>query len=128
MSEQQQDNRLTTRDIALQAWSLAERFGEPLGIESHETIATDRLDHIEQQVLKLFHEASNKDHLGAIARQHDNDVAVKLRDGWKFGPLNTDEKTHPELLPFSQLPLAIQLKAQFFRTVALSFLPVWKMH
>lgn len=129
MSEQHIiDNRLTTRQIAEKAWHLADSYGIAIGLEADVTPTKEQFDHLEQQTLKLFHEASNKDHMGAMARQHDAEVAAKLRDGWVFGPLNVESKSHPELLPFTQLPLEIQLKAQFFRTAALSFLPVWKMH
>ncbi len=37
--------------------------------------------------------------------QHDQWMAQKIRDGWRFGEVkDADKKTHPLLIPYEQLP------------------------
>ena len=55
--------------------------------------------------------------------QHDNWMAVKLADGWKWGPVkDVEAKTHPCLVPFDQLPKEQQAKDYLFRGVVMGFM------
>ena len=121
--------KLTAREIGPNAWQLAAVFGQSIGIdEAPQEMSTEFLNHLEKQTLEIFNEASNRDPMALMAQKHDFALAEKLRDGWRLGPLSAEDKTHPELLPFSQLPVEIRLKAQFFRTAVLLYLGVWIMH
>jgi hypothetical protein len=63
----------------------------------------------------LFHLA-NPD--AGDSASHDNWMAEKLADGWKFGETKDPEKKlHPCLVPFDQLPSEQQLKDTLFRTI-----------
>ena len=49
---------------------------------------------------------------------HDNWMAHKLADGWKYGETkDPDAKTHPCLVPFDQLPIEQQRKDGLFAAV-----------
>lgn len=49
------------------------------------------------------------------SRSHDNWMAFKLKDGWRYGEKKDREaKTHPCLLPFQFLPRTEQLKDDVF--------------
>jgi hypothetical protein len=37
-------------------------------------------------------------------KAHELFLVSMLEDGWKFGPEDFDNKTHPDLVPFDQLP------------------------
>ena len=55
------------------------------------------------------------------AAQHENWMKHKLAEGWVYGPVKDAEaKTHPCLVPFSELPLEQQFKDKLFRTVVLA--------
>ena len=44
-------------------------------------------------------------------KNHENWMTYKLANGWRFGPVKDElAKTHPDLLPFDQLPLVEQRK------------------
>jgi hypothetical protein len=52
---------------------------------------------------------------------HDAWCAHKRAAGWTCGPLKDAEaKTHPNLVPFGQLPTEQQFKDKLFRTIVLS--------
>lgn len=54
---------------------------------------------------------------------HDSWMGRKLRLGWRFGESKSEEdKTHPCLLPFSDLPAEEQFKDLLFGTVAMFFI------
>ena len=43
---------------------------------------------------------------------------VKLRDGWKYGPVkDADKKEHPCLVPYSELPQDQRVKDYLFKAV-----------
>lgn len=49
---------------------------------------------------------------------HDSWMTEKLENGWKLGHVkDANEKTHPCILPFSQLPKEQQAKDYLFRQV-----------
>lgn len=48
---------------------------------------------------------------------HDNWFAEKEADGWSYGPVKDPvNKRHPCMVPFSELPLAQQIKDHIFRS------------
>jgi hypothetical protein len=52
---------------------------------------------------------------------HESWMAHKLAEGWKYGPeKRPDQKEHPCLVPFDQLPREQQAKDYIFRAVVLS--------
>jgi hypothetical protein len=53
---------------------------------------------------------------------HESWCDFKVKDGWRYGP-NKDEvkKTHPCLVPYSELPVEQQLKDHLFSAVVQSF-------
>lgn len=52
------------------------------------------------------------------AAQHNAWLSQKLRDGWRYGPVKDPEnKVHPCLLPYDELPEAQKLKDKLFRIV-----------
>ncbi len=54
----------------------------------------------------------------SAAASHDSWLAEKLENGWKLGHVkDANEKTHPCILPFSQLPKEQQAKDYLFRQV-----------
>jgi hypothetical protein len=57
---------------------------------------------------------------------HQNWYDYKEKDGWVYGPeKNLDKKTHPCMVPFSELPKTQQAKDTLFRSVVLSLAPVF---
>lgn len=51
---------------------------------------------------------------------HDSWLAEKARDGWVYGKVkDADAKTHPCIVPFSQLPVEQQIKDALFRATVL---------
>ena len=51
---------------------------------------------------------------------HDNWMAVKVADGWVYGPEKNPEATpptHPCIVPFSDLPREQQVKDAIFRSI-----------
>ena len=54
---------------------------------------------------------------------HNNWMQDKINDGWTYEPIKDPEnKLHPCLVPFSELPREQQFKDQLFRTVCRSML------
>lgn len=122
------DIALSTKEIGIQAWKLAYEFGTIVGVEELNLLTPEFESHLEGIVHKIIMEASNPNPLFIMAKEHDEGVAAKIKDGWRLGPYNPDEKSHPELLPFSQLPIGNILKAQYFRNTVLTFKQVWSGH
>lgn len=55
------------------------------------------------------------------AAQHDNWSVQKFADGWVYGPTKDPErKTHPCLVPFSDLPPEQQAKDRLFRAIVIA--------
>lgn len=55
--------------------------------------------------------------------QHESWMAMKLADGWRYGPdKDTTLKTHPCLVPFEELPHEQQFKDKLFRSIVLASL------
>lgn len=53
--------------------------------------------------------------------QHDSWMRQKLKDGWIWGPIKDEaSKTHPCMVPFSQLPVEQQLKDKLFREIVIT--------
>ena len=49
---------------------------------------------------------------------HDNWMAEKERDGWKYGPTKDPaKKEHPAFLPYDKLPLEQKIKDYLFQAV-----------
>lgn len=49
---------------------------------------------------------------------HENWMREKLADGWQWGPVKDPEnKRHPCMVPFNELPRAQQVKDHLFRAV-----------
>jgi hypothetical protein len=67
----------------------------------------------------VFH----RDHPDAgPSASHDNWLARKAADGWKYGPVkNPEKKEHPCFVPYSQLPEEQQVKDALFIAVVHSF-------
>ncbi len=54
---------------------------------------------------------------------HDNWMAEKLRAGWTYGPTkDANAKTHPCLLPYSQLPMSERVKDQILSSIVAAYL------
>ena len=57
------------------------------------------------------------------SRSHDNWLAEKEADGWVYGEeKNAEEKTHPCMVPFEELPVEQQAKDYLFRQVVHSLI------
>lgn len=49
---------------------------------------------------------------------HENWMAEKIADGWKYGPVkDVDKKEHPCMVPFHELPKEQQAKDYIFRAI-----------
>ena len=49
---------------------------------------------------------------------HESWLEVKVRDGWKYGPVkDPDKKEHPCFVPYAELPAIQRAKDAFFVTV-----------
>lgn len=49
---------------------------------------------------------------------HENWMAEKVADGWTYGDVkDPDNKKHPCIVPFDQLPLEQQRKDRLFRSI-----------
>lgn len=56
----------------------------------------------------------------APSASHENWLAEKEREGWKYGPVKDPEaKTHPCCVPYAELPVFQQMKDHLFRAAVL---------
>ena|SRR5688572_15858951 len=126
--------QLTSKKIAWIAWKQAAQFGREVGVEEFNSWGPDFCwgsdfeKHMEALVHKIIMEAGNPNPVAMMAKEHDEEVAKKIREGWRLGDYNPDEKSHPELLPFSQLPVPVLMKAQFFRSTVVLLKNLWAGH
>jgi hypothetical protein len=59
-------------------------------------------------------------------QQHESWRLSKIADGWKFGPVkNAEQKEHPNLVPYAELPEAQKIKDVLFQSVVRSLR--WKL-
>lgn len=59
-------------------------------------------------------------------QSHENWLKFKEADGWKYGPVkDTEAKTHPAFMPYSDLPMEQKIKDYIFRSVVLSVKACW---
>lgn len=65
-----------------------------------------------------------KDHpTSSVAAQHDAWRAIKAAKGWQFGEdKDARAKTHPNMVPFDELPFSQQMKAKLWRHITFSIL------
>lgn len=55
---------------------------------------------------------------------HDNWLAEKERDGWKYGSVkDPDKKEHPCYVPYEQLPPEQQAKDHLFKAIVAALAP-----
>lgn len=68
----------------------------------------------------VFH----SDNPGALPEEsHENWMAHKLHDGWKYGPVkDAQKKEHPQLVLYTHLPVEQKAKDYLFRAVVRSLL------
>jgi len=58
-------------------------------------------------------------------QSHENWLAQKRADGWKYGPMkDADKKEHPCFVPYDQLPANLQLKDYLFGMVVRAVLEI----
>jgi hypothetical protein len=56
-------------------------------------------------------------------KSHESWIKFKLEHGWKFGPeKNEQEKTHPCIVPYDELPLRQRKKDELFLAIVKCFL------
>lgn len=56
------------------------------------------------------------------AEMHDSWLVQKTKDGWTYGEVkDADKKTHPCMLPYSQLPEEQRQKDVLFQSICLAF-------
>ena len=54
--------------------------------------------------------------------QHEAWLSVKVRDGWKLGPVkDPTKKEHPCIVPYNELPLEQRIKDHLFKAVVQAF-------
>lgn len=54
-------------------------------------------------------------------QQHENFLAMRLADGWTYGPVkNAEARTHPCLVPYADLPIHQRRKDLLFQAVVLA--------
>jgi hypothetical protein len=52
------------------------------------------------------------------ADQHDKWMEARRAEGWKYGPVKNDlDKTHPNFVPYDQLPTQQKAKDDLFRAI-----------
>lgn len=123
--EIQEPLRFTTADIATIALDMADDFGHKLKVDLYrpemKTVLSEDIPGLTKAIIL---EAANPNGVMIVAKYHDEQVANRLKDGWRYGS-GKEDYTHPELLPFTQLPKNVQSKAIFFRTVVVSLAPFW---
>lgn len=57
------------------------------------------------------------------AQSHERWLAVKVADGWRYGPVkNAEIKEHPCMVPYDELPEAQRVKDEMFLSVVRSVL------
>jgi hypothetical protein len=55
---------------------------------------------------------------------HENWMKKKLSQGWKYGETkDANQKTHPCLVPYVELPVEQQIKDHIFRSIVLTLAP-----
>ena len=63
----------------------------------------------------LFHIANPE---AGPEASHENWLATKVSDGWKYGPVkDAEKKEHPCCVPFAELPTQEKAKDYLFRAV-----------
>lgn len=95
---------------ALSAWSKAN--GEPGYASWDEASAEDRAS----TFASIRHALANPG--DDDPKQHDQWADRKRAEGWTFGPVKDPaNKTHPDLVPFDQLPKPVQQKDALLRAI-----------
>ncbi len=95
---------------ALSAWSRAN--GEPGYAPWDEASDEDRAS-TEASVRHALANPGDDD-----PKQHDQWAGQKREAGWTFGPVKDPaKKTHPDLVPFDQLPKSVQQKDALLRAI-----------
>lgn len=57
-------------------------------------------------------------------QSHEGWLSLKLREGWKYGPVkDVEKKEHPCCLPYKDLPPEQRLKDELFLAVVMTFQP-----
>jgi len=107
---------MTTVQIAKVAHEVNRAFCEAIGDTSQ--LSWDKAPEWQRRSALegvLFH-LTNPDARPEAA--HENWSKLKVKEGWVHGEVKSeDAKTHPCLLPFSELPVAQQAKDYLFRTI-----------
>lgn len=58
---------------------------------------------------------------------HDNWLAGKREEGWKYGPIKDPEKKeHPCFLPYDELPPEQRMKDYLFASIVKAFFKCWR--
>lgn len=63
------------------------------------------------------------------AESHEAWMARKLAEGWEYGPVKDPEnKLHPSLVPFDELPAAQRAKDHLFTTAVAQGKRIWEKY
>jgi hypothetical protein len=109
---------LTTEDIARVAHEVNRAYCAALGDDSQ--VAWDDAPEWQRQSARLGVALHMTDHEAGPQASHESWMAQKQADGWVYGDTkDADEKTHPCMVPFDQLPREQQAKDFIFRGVVL---------
>lgn len=132
-AEPVKDNKLTTEQIAKVGYSALGAYGYLQGQLPIWFPFDDEPDHMKQHYLSkvsyFIQTAANPNGYEECMKMHDLVLDAKLRTGWRFGDVYSEEdKTDPNLLPYSRLPMHERAKDFLFRNVVISLLQVWKGH
>lgn len=113
---------MTTKEAAKIVHEINKAYCESLGDFSQKSWI-DAPENIQQSAIDgvLFH----IEHPNAKpSATHDNWHELKVKDGWVHGDVkDANQKTHPCLVPFDELPAEQRVKDHIFRGAVLSLLP-----
>ncbi len=119
MTKKQSLDIIRVLNIAKMCYEVNRAFSKGMGDESHkswegtpENIQASVIDGVE------YHLKSNT----SPEQSHQNWLRFKKKDGWVYGEVkDIVKKTHPLMVPFSELPLEDKLRDYLFKAIVESF-------
>jgi hypothetical protein len=109
-------NKMTTADIAQVAHEVNKAYCEAIGDKSQTSWEDAPAWQKESAVLGVMFHVENPD--AGPEASHNSWLKEKLENGWRLGHVkDANEKTHPCILPFQDLPKEQQAKDFLFRQV-----------
>ncbi len=125
MKFQSKENELTEEGIAKVCHEANRAYSEELEDDQSGAEWEKVSEYIRESCLEGVRFRLSLNPGAPAAASHENWIAARLQDGWMVGPVkDEEEKTHPNLVPFKDLPLSQQYKDHLFKAIVNTLAPL----